>query len=120
MKKIAELKITENFGIPEIDTQEVYKVIQAKSAVQLVDVRRPEEFVGELGHIQDAILKTLGPELTQYLETADRETPIVFVCRSGARSGQATSESLALGFKTVANMTGGMIKWNSEKLPTQV
>lgn len=114
------LKITQNFGIPEIDTQEVYRVIQAKSNVQLVDVRRSEEFVGELGHIQDSILKTLGPELTEYLETADREKPIVFVCRSGARSGQATSESLALGFKVVANMTGGMIKWNAEKLPTRV
>ncbi|MCK6594702.1 MAG: rhodanese-like domain-containing protein [Bacteriovoracaceae bacterium] len=42
-------------------------------------------------------------------------TGIVFICRSGARSGNATLEALKLGFKKPVNMTGGMLQWNEQK-----
>lgn len=35
------------------------------------------------------------------------------VCRSGARSGQATAFLESQGFD-VTNMTGGMLEWNGE------
>ena len=46
----------------------------------LIDVRRPEEFIGELGHIQGAKLVTLGPELDSYLEKENKNTKILFIC----------------------------------------
>ncbi len=79
----------------------------------LIDVRRPEEFIGELGHIQGAKLVTLGPELDSYLEKENKNTKILFICRSGARSAHSTMQALSLGFKEVYNMEGGMIKWNA-------
>lgn len=85
----------------------------------LIDVRMPEEFVGELGHISGATLKTLGPELDDYLSSADKNKTIIFICRSGARSGRATTQAMGLGFKSTYNMEGGMLAWNAQALPTE-
>ncbi len=84
------------------------------SGYQLIDVRRPDEFTGELGHIPGAILKTLGPELMDFLETANKHEPILFICRSGVRSAQATGIAMDYGFEQVYNMEGGMLYWNTE------
>jgi len=100
---------TMNDGIPEVSVE---KVKDTLGKVRLIDVRRPDEFCNELGHIQGAELVTLGSDLTRFLENGDRTQEIVFVCRSGGRSGQATSESQKLGYKWTSNMVGGMIRWN--------
>lgn len=108
-------------GIPEVNPKELYAHISSgllNKKVKLIDVRRPDEFNAELGHIDGAQLVTLGPDLTKYLETGDRSEEIVFICRSGGRSGNATAESIKMGYKFTVNMAGGMIRWNEEKLPT--
>jgi sulfur dioxygenase len=106
-------------GIPEVTTEDVQsRLSQIKSGqIKLIDVRRPEEFNGEFSHIEGAELITLGPDLTRFLESGDKNQEIVFVCRSGGRSGAATSESIRLGYKLSVNMVGGMIRWTERKLP---
>lgn len=84
---------------------------------QLVDVRLPEEYVGELGHVATSILKTLGPELEEFLRTGQTEDTVVFICRSGARSALATNMAIAQGFKNCFNMEGGMLEWNRLAMP---
>lgn len=100
--------------VPEI-TPEVLSA--HKGAITLIDVRRPDEFNGELSHIPGAQLVTLGPDLDSFLSTHDKNDEIVFVCRSGARSGRATLQSIALGFSKSVNLQGGMILWNQKKFP---
>jgi sulfur dioxygenase len=89
------------------------------SGLRLIDVRTPEEFTGELGHIKDSELVTLGPDLEQFLQKTDRDKPILFICRSGARSGRATEFAIALGHKHAFNMEGGMMLWNQMGLEVQ-
>lgn len=102
-------------GIPEVTCEEV-RAVQRR--VKLIDVRRPEEYNNEYGHIEGSELKTLGPELEAYLSSlSNKDEQIVFVCRSGARSGQATATAQQLGFTNVINMVGGMIRWNEVHLP---
>lgn len=110
-----------NNGIPEVTVDQVYEHMNdvKNKKIRLIDVRRPDEFNNELGHIQGSELVTLGPELTSFLEKGDRSEEIVFVCRSGARSGTATAESERLGYKLTVNMIGGMLRWNDQKLPTE-
>lgn len=96
-------------GIPEVACEDVYL---NQENIRLIDVRRPEEFNNELGHIKGSELIPLGPDIADFLEKSDREQKIVFVCRSGARSGAVTAESIKMGYKYTANMTGGMIRWN--------
>jgi rhodanese-related sulfurtransferase len=105
-------------GIAEIPCQSVFAYLNTNSkSVRLIDVRRPEEFNAELGHIEGSELVTLGPDLVKFLNTEDKNQEIVFICRSGGRSGSATYESARLGFTQTMNMTGGMIAWNNLKLP---
>ncbi len=103
-------------GIPEVTCEDVYRSL---GKIKVIDVRRPEEFNNELAHIEGAKLVTLGPELMSFLEKGDRSEEIVFVCRSGGRSGQATVLSQQMGYKFTANMTGGMIRWNEAQLKVE-
>lgn len=84
-------------------------------SVQIIDVREPEEFSGPLGHIAGARLVPLGT-LEGEAASLSRETPIVAVCRSGARSAQATVILQRLGFTKVANLAGGMLRWRTQDL----
>ena len=102
-------------GIPELEVQ---TVLENKDQFQLIDVRTPEEFNGELGHIEGAQLVTLGPDLMHFLENLDKSQKVIFVCRSGGRSGQATMVSQQMGLLSTYNMIGGMIEWNRQQLPT--
>ncbi len=86
------------------------------AAVQIVDVREPAEFTGPLGHIQGAVLIPLG-ELSRRTGELSQQRPIVAVCRSGTRSAQATMILRQAGFRDVANMTGGMMRWQAERWP---
>lgn len=110
-----------NEGIPEIKPSELQALISSPNwsaaKVRLIDVRMPNEFTGELGHVANSELVTLGPDLQQLLDGGDRKTPIVFICRSGARSGQSTGYAVDVGYENVANLKGGMIQWNNEGLP---
>lgn len=103
-------------GFWEISPKELFDNL-AKARV--VDVRRPDEFVGELGHIASAELVTLETDFQKQVVNWDKNQTIVFVCRSGMRSGKATQFAQALGFKDVYNMEGGMILWNEQKLPVE-
>ncbi len=103
---------TLNDGIPEVTAE---KVQENLGKVRLIDVRTTEEFNNELGHIPGAELVTLGPDLTKFLNSGNKTEEMVFICRSGGRSGTATSESQKLGYKYTANLIGGMIRWNEMK-----
>lgn len=101
-------------GVREVEIQQVKEHL---GRVRLIDVRTPEEFNGELAHIEGAELVVLGPELQDFLQKGDRAAEIVFVCRSGARSGQATRVSQEMGYTKTVNMRGGMISWNQQGFP---
>ena len=86
--------------------------------VQIVDVREPEEFNGVLGHLPGARLLPLG-SLAEKQGTLEKERPVVVVCRSGARSAQATVILGKAGFQRVANLSGGMLRWRAQRLAVE-
>ena len=108
------MKVIEVNGFPEID---VDTALENLDSFQLIDVRTPEEYVGELGHIENSELVSLGPSVMSFLENSDKNKSILFICRSGARSGQATLVSRQMGFKKTYNMMGGMLEWNRKGFP---
>ena len=88
------------------------------AAVQILDVREPDEYDGPLGHIRGAKLIPLGGLAQRAAELA-RDKPIVAVCRAGGRSAQATVILQQEGFANVANLTGGMLRWRAEGHPVE-
>jgi rhodanese-related sulfurtransferase len=87
--------------------------------VQVLDVREPGEWAGELGRIPGAQLLPLG-ELRAQLRRLSRDRPIVAVCRSGGRSAEASQILEAAGFARAANLSGGMIRWRGLGLPVEL
>lgn len=102
-------------GVFDIDPLELQNKL---NDVKLIDVRQPDEYTGELGHIANAELMVLDT-LPEKLETLPRDQTVVFVCRSGARSARATAFAMMNGFQSVFNLQGGMIHWNQLNLPTE-
>jgi sulfur dioxygenase len=100
-------------GIPEVAPEWV--ALHGRD-VRVIDVREPDELVGELGHIAGAEPLPLA-QLPGPLEAAPRDHAIVFVCRSGGRSGKAALSLAKLGFEQVASMRGGMRAWNQRRYP---
>jgi sulfur dioxygenase len=86
--------------------------------LQILDVREADEFSGPLGHISGAMHLPLG-ELPKRSGEISKDRPIVAVCRSGARSAQATVLLKQAGFGKVANLSGGMLRWRAEGYPVE-
>jgi len=87
------------------------------SDVHILDVRLEQEIDEEHGAIEGAQLIPIS-ELRDRVDDVPRDKPVVTVCRSGKRSGQATVILRKAGFRNVANMAGGMIRWRDLALPS--
>ena len=87
--------------------------------VQIVDVREPDEFNGPLGHVPGAKLIPLGALDGEGSQSLQEHKPIVMVCRSGARSAQATVLLGKAGFDKVANLSGGMLRWRAQRFSVE-
>ncbi len=101
-------------GFAEIDVQAAAARLDE---YRIVDVREPDEFTGPLGHVRDSELLPLA----QVAESASalRGRPLLIVCRSGRRSGEACETLMGLGVTDVTNLAGGMIAWNEAGLPVE-
>ena len=107
-------------GVPQVEAAALARSLRSERRPLVIDVREPEEFVGELGHIEGAILVPMDalehrlPKLAGYVDQK-----IVVVCRAGARSATATAMLQRAGFSDVENLTGGMLAWVRASLSVQ-
>ncbi len=85
------------------------------NGAQLIDVREQWEY--EDAHIPGAKNVPLG----ELIERADElEEPVVLVCASGNRSGQAAHYITEHGIlRNVANLMGGTSGWQARSLPVE-
>jgi thioredoxin len=82
---------------------------------QLIDVRSPEEFAGQ--HIDNATnIDWNGENFVKKVSVYDKSKPVLVYCMSGGRSKQAAEKMKELGFKTVYELQGGIMKWNAAGL----
>ena len=72
-----------------------------------------DEYAGRSATSSGAQLIPL-KELPSRADELARERPVVAVCRSGARSAQAVVLLQKAGFRDVANLAGGMLRWRAE------
>src|SRR5437879_5521670 len=98
-------------AVPELSAEDIAGRLRSDDRPLVLDVREPEEFVGELGHVAGALLVPLDalerrlPKLAGY---HDRE--VVVVCRAGARSATAGAILCRAGFHRIDNLAGGMLE----------
>jgi rhodanese-related sulfurtransferase len=96
-------------GIKEIDAPELARWLgDQRDELRVIDVRQMPEIVAGTVPGADAIpLHTLPLKVNEL----NRETKLVLICRSGARSAQACMFLAQQGFENVYNLRGGMIAW---------
>ena len=87
--------------------------ITATPNAQIIDVRTPQEFAG--GHLDNAInIDWLGDNFEASTQKLDKTKPVFVYCKTNNRSVQAAEKLGELGFKTIYNMQGGLLKWDAE------
>jgi rhodanese-related sulfurtransferase len=108
--------------IEDIEAGKVWAALEADPRAQLCDVRTDAEwnFVGvpdlqEIGREAVLIPWQLYPTMQRNASFLDHlqqagltpETPVYFICRSGARSLAAAQAAAAAGYKSVYNVADG-------------
>ncbi|HEY2603154.1 MAG TPA: rhodanese-like domain-containing protein [Thermoleophilaceae bacterium] len=90
----------------ELSPETVAELLSRGDA-DLVDVREPYEHAA--GRIAGARHVELGA-LAAVADSIERERPVVFYCRVGARSAMATQAFAAAGYDAY-NLAGGIVGW---------
>ncbi|MBA2871805.1 rhodanese-related sulfurtransferase [Anoxybacillus calidus] len=96
--------------IKEITTEELKKKLESGEKLNLIDVREDEEVAH--GMIPGAKHIKMG-DIPNRLDEFNKEEEYIFICRSGARSGNVCRYLQELGYN-VRNMVGGMLAWDGE------
>jgi adenylyltransferase/sulfurtransferase len=103
--------------IRDIAPRELAEKIRRGDDMQLIDVR--EDWEWQIAKIPGARLIPLG-ELGEHVGSLDRDREIVLFCKSGVRSLRGADELLDAGFRRVATVSGGILRWSEEVDPTVV
>jgi rhodanese-related sulfurtransferase len=94
-----------------IDARRLRELMHEDPALRILDVRTGGEF--DTVHIPGSYnvpLDTLGEHVH---DLADVEHPVVLICKSGARAGQAHSKLSGAGKQHLHILEGGMDAWES-------
>ncbi len=103
-----------------IETGELKRRLDAGEPPIIVDVRGPDEFIGDLGHIPGARNLPL-PDIERRIPelAAFKAVPLVLVCRTDKRSANAAPVLRSAGFEHVTVLRQGMVQWNRDALPIE-
>lgn len=107
------------FGqVDEIAPRDLHNKLRNDGAdLQLIDVRSVVEYAG--GHIaraRNVPIDTLPRQLANL--KLDPTKPVIAICLSAHRSPPAVRLLKRAGFGDVRQLSGGMLAWWREKLPT--
>jgi thioredoxin len=96
-----------------LDPKTFSEKITATPNAQVIDVRTPQEFTGS--HIDNALnIDWLSDTFEVNVQKLDKKKPVFVYCKTNNRSQQAAAKLEELGFKTIYNMQGGLLKWDAE------
>lgn len=103
-------------NIPQITADEVYKAINEKKDVVILDVRTAGEFVR--GHIEGSLNIPVDDIPSQVTAAITDKNKIIYVyCFSASRSDVAADIMTQLGYTNVFSMTSGILMWKSKQYP---
>lgn len=98
---------------------EVFSIDQVRAGlnsnrIHLVDVREADEFA--VGHVPGAVNMPLSAFKVDQLPPPS-DIPVVLMCRSGRRAGEALAIAEAAGRSDVGVYPGSMIEWTEKNGP---
>ena len=102
-------------AVPEVTPLEIAARLGRHEDFDLIDVREPSEWA--IGRLPGAKLVPLGT-LPEAAAGFDPSRDVVVYCKGGVRSAKAVRQLQEKGFRRVANLTGGILRWSDEVDPT--
>jgi adenylyltransferase/sulfurtransferase len=102
--------------IPEITVEELKARLDQGEAIQILDVREPNEF--QICRIEGSTLIPLG-QLGSRVSELDPNDEIIVHCKMGGRSARAVALLRERGFDKAYNLTGGILAWIDRIDPSQ-
>ena len=104
-------------GIAWIESHELQRQMTGGAALTIVDVRGPDEFVGDLGHIPGAVNIPVGDIANRLIEIkALGDKPVIMVCKTDKRSARAAELLSDENFADMRVLRGGMERWKRDGL----
>ena len=105
-------------GKPMITVDELRRRLDAGEDLLLLDVRTPEDYNGEQGHIAGSVLLPVEQLEQRIDELADYlEKPVITICRTDRKSSKAARILAQKGFADVHVAKMGMTDWNKNGYP---
>lgn len=118
-----------------IQAKKAWEILRENPKSRLIDVRTPQEWaavgfpdLSSLG--REALALTWSAEQQEAFrhtleeQVSDKETPLLFLCRSGVRSHHASELAYELGYHNVTNIADGFedrhgpgTGWRASALP---
>ena len=105
--------------MPAISAVEAHRRLTAVDDVSpplLIDVREPNELTEV--RAEGIVAMPLSTFMQRHRELPT-DRPLLMICQSGARSGQATAFLLGNGWTDVTNVAGGTLSWVQAGLPVR-
>jgi rhodanese-related sulfurtransferase len=103
-------------GVSTMTPQQLHDLVQAGSAIDLIDVRTPVEYREvHVGFARNVPLDQL--DATRLASGRPGQSPLYVICRSGSRGKQACEKLQAAGYTQVVNVEGGTQAWAQAGLP---
>jgi rhodanese-related sulfurtransferase len=101
-------------SLAQLSVEEVSEELSGHNAMEVIDVRRPQEFA--TGHVPQARNIPLA-ELEKHIQELPADRPVAVICASGYRSSIASSILKIHGFQSPINVVGGTKAWERSGLP---
>ena len=101
--------------VSEITPSQLQARRAAGTSPVIIDVREGWEL--QLASIP-GVLHIPMNEIPAKLQELDKDNEIVVMCRSGGRSMQVAQFLARNGFRSVANLTGGILAWSRDVDPS--
>lgn len=103
----------------DIGVEQAARLLKEKAPLPgfyLIDVRTPQEFAD--GRIPGAVnVDVRAADFEARIKKYDKAGIYLVYCRGGVRSADAMRRMRSMGFATVYNLGGGILKWREAGLP---
>lgn len=118
--KIAEVLKAYYTNMPEhtykISSADLQKLIENGDDIQIVDLRKPEDFAK--GHVKGAVNIPFG-EVNKHFGEFPKDKPVFVYCYTGQTAGQTVGVLNVLGINARSVHLGFDLGWNAEKFPVE-
>lgn len=105
-----------------ISAADANKILTSAPDTLILDVRTPDEYHGDLGHLKDAVnidFREIPAALKAGSPIFDlpKSTQILIHCHTDVRASIASRTLRSAGFQNISVMDDGIVGWHKAKLP---